>query len=79
MCCVQIGVRDRNVCMGCVVGKRTVCVYVCAFVRGQRRQSAQVMEAGCASLCYSVKSLGDHLQLHRDAGETGAQGFLVMY
>lgn len=51
---------------------------MCVFVRGQRRQSAQVIEAGCASL-YSVESLGDHLQLHRDAEETGAQGFLDMY
>lgn len=63
--------------MCCREAKESVCV----FVRGQRRQSGQVIEAGCASLslCYSVKSLGDHLQLHRDAGETGAQGFLVIY
>lgn len=32
----------------CTVGKRRVCV--CVFVRGQRRQSGQVIEAGCASL-----------------------------
>lgn len=29
---------------------------MCVFVMGQRRQSAQVIEAGCASLC-SVENL----------------------
>lgn len=27
--CVQIGARDRNVCMGRTVGKGTACVCVC--------------------------------------------------
>lgn len=35
-------------------------VCVCVFVKGQRRQSVQVIDAGCISL---LKSLGDHLQL----------------
>lgn len=75
VCCVQIGARDRNVCMRCTVGMRTVCV-----CQGTEKIKWAGNESRvCVFLCYSVKSLEDHLQLHRDAGETEAQCFLVMY
>lgn len=54
-------------------------VYVCVCQGTEKTKWAGNRSRVCVVLCYSVKSLGDHLQLQSDAGETGARAFLVMY